>query len=94
MPKSTDIIRYGSAIAAAGLAVAVLVATVQPSDTGPFNIFKNKKINLVTNITACSKCPAVAEAVWSVGYSVAGAPVFPDTSPTNRNCRATIPKLR
>jgi len=45
MPKSTDIIRYGSAIAAAGLAVAVLVATVQPSGAGPFNIFKNKNSN-------------------------------------------------
>jgi murein L,D-transpeptidase YcbB/YkuD len=42
MPKSTDIIRYGLRIGAAGLATAVLVATVQPSGAGPFNIFQNR----------------------------------------------------
>ncbi|MHA1518207.1 MAG: L,D-transpeptidase family protein [Alphaproteobacteria bacterium] len=49
MPKSsfkrTDFIFYGSRIAAAALAAAVLVATVQPSGAGPFNIFKSRESN-------------------------------------------------
>lgn len=42
MPNSMDVIRRGSRIAAAGLAAAFLVATVQPSSAGPFNWFKGK----------------------------------------------------
>ncbi|MGK2921331.1 MAG: L,D-transpeptidase family protein [Methyloceanibacter sp.] len=42
MPNSMDVIRSGSRIAAAGLAAAFLVATVQPSSAGPFNWFKGK----------------------------------------------------
>jgi len=42
MPKSTDTIRSGTRIAAAGLAAAFLVATAGPSDAGPFNWFKDK----------------------------------------------------
>lgn len=43
MPNSTDVIRSGSRIAAAGLAAAFLVATMQPSSAGPFNWFKGKE---------------------------------------------------
>jgi len=45
MPKSTDVIRYGSLVAAAGLTAAILIATVQPSGAGPFGLFNGRDNN-------------------------------------------------
>jgi L,D-transpeptidase YcbB len=45
MPKSLDVIGYGARFAAAGVAVAVLLMTVQPSHAGPFGLFNNNRDN-------------------------------------------------
>jgi L,D-transpeptidase YcbB len=45
MPKSADIILSGARIAAAILAAAILVATVQSSRAGPFGLFNNSRDN-------------------------------------------------
>lgn len=45
MPFSMDAKKFGSLLSAAGLSVAMLCATVQPSVAGPFNIFQKSKRN-------------------------------------------------
>jgi len=45
MPKTTDVIRCGAGIAAAGLAATILIATVQPSGAGPFGLFNGRDNN-------------------------------------------------
>ena len=48
MPKSSDVFGRGSRLAVAGLAAAMLLATVQPSGAGPFGWFKGKDPNQET----------------------------------------------